>query len=378
VLSGVLLRSFEWGSVFSINVVICVVAIAAGLALVPNSSDPHEAKLDPVGAVLAVAALTSVLYGIIEAPENGWGAPITGLTIAIGAIGLALFAWWEIRSTHPMLDIRLFRVREFNVGSLTITLEYFAGYGFFFVSVQYYQIAHGYSPLTAALLALPVGIFSMVGAPLSARFVERFGPRAVVGTGLLISALGLAMLGWVTPTTEAILLLVAAALIGMGLGQTTAPSTTLIMTSVPRAKSGVGSAVNDLSRELGGALGIAVLGSVLSTAYQHQAHSKLAGIPGLPHGAGTSIFTTLDAAKQLPGPAGAHVADVALSTFSRAFGITMLAGAAVLALNSVLVWVRQVRPGAATGIHAEDVATAGKPGGRPLVPEPVEPSGALD
>jgi EmrB/QacA subfamily drug resistance transporter len=348
VLSGVLLRDFAWGSVFLINVVICVVAIGAGLVLVPNSSDPHEAELDPLGALLAVVGLATVLYGIIEAPDNGWGSTITIAAIGFGAAVLVGFGAWELRSRHPMLDIRLFRVREFNVGSLTITLQYFAAYGFFFVSLQYFQIAHGYSPLTAALLALPVGVFSMVGAPLSARFVERHGPRTVVGTGLLISAAGFLLLGWVTPTTAAILLLVAAALIGMGLGQTTAPSTTLIMTSVPRAKSGVGSAINDLSRELGGALGIAVLGSVVSTAYQHQIAPKIAAVGALPKGAGTSVFTTLDAAGKLHGPAGAALAGAATDAFSSAFGIAMIAGAAVLVLNSILVWVRQVRPEAAT------------------------------
>jgi len=344
VLSGILLRNFAWGSVFFINVVICVVAIVAGLWLVPNSSDPHEAKLDPLGAVLAIAGLGAVLYAIIEAPQNGWASGATIGTLFIGAVVLAVFGVWELRSRHPMLDIRLFRVREFNVGSLTITLEYFAGYGFFFVSIQYFQIAHGYSPLTAAFLALPVGILSMIGAPLSARFVERYGPRVVVGTGLLISAVGLLMLGWVTPETAVIVLLVAAALIGLGLGQTTAPSTTLIMTSVPRAKSGVGSAINDLSRELGGALGIAVLGSILSTAYQHHIGPKIAAIPELAHGAGTSVFTTLDAAHKLNNPG---LAEAAKQSFSTAFGISMVAGAAVLVLNSILVWVRQVRPEAA-------------------------------
>src|SRR5581483_7893626 len=158
-----------------------------------------------VGAALAVAGLAGVLYGIIEAPENGWSAPITIITIAAGAVVLAVFAAWELHAHHPMLDVRLFRVREFNVGSVTITLEYLAGYGFFFVSVQYFQIAHGYSPLTAALLALPVGVFSMIGAPLSARFVGGYGPRTVVGVGLLISAAALTLLGWVSHETAAIL-----------------------------------------------------------------------------------------------------------------------------------------------------------------------------
>ncbi len=375
VLSGLLLRSFSWGSVFFINVVICAVAIGAGLALVPNSSDPHEAELDPVGAVLAVAGLAGVLYGIIEAPQNGWSSPVTVVAIVAGAVVLAGFGVWELRTRNPMLDVRLFRVREFNVGSLTITLQYFAGYGFFFVSVQYFQIAHGYSPLTAALLALPVGMFSMVGAPLSARMVERFGPRAVVGVGLLISATGLTMFGWVTPETSAILFVVAAALIGMGLGQTTAPSTTLIITSVPRAKSGVGSAVNDLSRELGGALGIAVLGSILSTVYQHRIVRELARFPGVPHGASKSVFTTLDATKLLPAAEAERIAHLASGAFASAFGLAMLFGAAVLILNSALVWIRQVRPGAATGVHLEDLTTTapgpnGQVAGAPSTADP--------
>jgi hypothetical protein len=144
------------------------------------------------------------------------------------------------------------------------------------------------------------------------------------------------------------LLIVASALIGMGLGQTTAPSTTLIMTSVPRAKSGVGSAVNDLSREFGGALGIAVLGSVLSTAYQHHIAPTIKAVGGLPHGASTSVYTTLAAAQNLPGDAAAHLTAAAKSAFSTAFGISMIAGAAILLLNSILVWVRQVRPEAAS------------------------------
>lgn len=345
VVSGILLEHFSWGSVFFINVVICAVAIAAGLALVPNSSDPHEAKLDPFGAVLAVIGLTVVLYGIIEAPNHGWSSPVTLAAIGFGLVVLLMFGAWELRTEHPMLDVHLFRVRGFNVGSVTITLQFFASYGYFFVATQYFQIAHGFSPLAAAFLGLPVGVFSMASAPLSARMVQRHGPRKVVGTGLLVSTVGVAMFGWATPTTSVPLLLAAASLIGIGLGQTTAPSTTLIMTSVPRAKSGVGSAVNDLSRELGGALGIAVLGSFFSTAYQHRVSSKLAAIPGVAEGASKSIFTTLEAAKGLPAEVAGQVSSLAKLAFSEAFAIAMLCGAAVLLLNSVLVWVRQVRPG---------------------------------
>lgn len=361
VISGVLLRHFDWGSVFFINVVICAVAIIAGMALLPNSSDPHEAKLDPVGAGLAVIGLSVVLYGIIEAPGHGWSSPITLAAISTGLVVLVLFGLWERRVDHPMLDVNLFRIRAFNVGSVTITLQFFASYGFFFVATQYFQIAHGYSPLAAAFLGLPVGIFSMMSAPVSARMVQKHGARKSVGTGLVISMLGVAMFGWSTPTTPVILLVIASSLIGIGLGQTTAPSTTLIMTSVPRAKSGVGSAVNDLSRELGGALGIAVLGSFFSNAYQHRVTAKLAEIPGVPEGAATSIFTTMQAAEKLPGTLGAEVMEVAKLAFSEAFGIAMLCGAAILGLNAVLVWVRQVKHEDAGGLHIHEASTTKTP-----------------
>lgn len=363
VISGLLLRHFDWGSVFFINVVICAIAILAGMSLLPNSADPKEAKLDPVGSVLAVIALTLVLYGIIEAPEHGWTAAITLATLAAGLVFLGLFAGWERHTDHPMLDVNLFRIRAFNVGSVTITLQFFASYGFFFVATQYFQIAHGYSPLTAAFLGLPVGIFSMISAPMSARMVGRFGARRSVGTGLIISTIGVAMFGWTTPSTPMWVILIASSLIGIGLGQTTAPSTTLIMTSVPRAKSGVGSAVNDLSRELGGAIGIAVLGSFFSTAYQHRVSSKLAGIPGIPDGASSSVFTTMQAAQKLPAEAAERVMGIARMAFSEAFGISMLCGAAVLLLNSVLVWVRHVQHGDGGGLHVHE--PTGAPGPSP-------------
>lgn len=360
VVSGLLLRHFDWGSVFFINVVICAVAIIAGMTLLPNSSDPHEARLDPVGAVLAVIGLTAVLYGIIEAPQHGWTSPVTLATLGAGLAFLCVFGIWEQRSDHPMLDIDLFRIREFNVGSVTITLQFFASYGYFFVATQYFQIAHGFSPLSAALLGLPVGAFSMVSAPMSARMVQRYGARRSVGTGLLVSTVGVAIFGWSTPTTSVPLILLASSLIGIGLGQTTAPSTTLIMSSVPRAKSGVGSAVNDLSRELGGALGIAVLGSFFSTAYQHRVGSKLAGIPGLASEAKSSVFATLQAAGHLPTETADQVRQIAKTAFSEAFGIAMLCGAAILLLNAVLVWVRQVRPDDST-VHLSKPPSNGQP-----------------
>lgn len=372
VVSGLLLERFWWGSTFFVNVPICLVALGAGLFLLPNSSDPHEAKLDPPGALLAIAGLSMVLYGVIEAPEHGWMRPTTFVGLLGGLAVLGAFVAWELRSDHPMLDVRLFKVRSFTLGSTTITLQYFAMYGLYFALAQYLQLGHGYSPLATAFAGLPIGIFAMVGAPVSAGMVGKYGPRRVVGSGLLVSAVGLFLLGWVTATTSIVVILIGFCLVGLGNGQTTAPSTTLIMGSVPRAKSGVGSAVNDLSRELGGALGIAVLGSVMATFYRGNIVHRLTGA-GVDHGviasAKGSVVATFDAAKAHPALAQTlhHQGSQA---FSHAFGFAMLGGCIVILINSALVWSFQHRdrglhpigaPGQGTGILTGDPAPGAEP-----------------
>lgn len=345
VVTGLLLESNDWGSTFFINVVICLVALVAGALLLPNSSDPHEAVLDPLGVVLAIVGVGGLLYAIIEGPVRGWSHPMTVALGVAGLLALAGFVWWEHRTEHPMLDVTLFRIRPFQVGSTTITLQFFAMYGLYFAVAQYLQISHGYSPLKAAVACLPIGAVGMVAAPMSATLVRRFGHRTVVGSGLIVSAVGLLIMGWVSPTTAYVILGVAFICMGFGNGQTTAPSTTLIMSSVPRSKAGVGSAVNDLSRELGGALGIAVLGSVMSSVYR----SSIAGQAGSAFAsrAGTSIDATLRAARDAAQAGDLHAAgalhQAAQSTFAHAFGVAMLFGAAVLVANSALVWARTLR-----------------------------------
>ena len=345
VISGLLLRDFWWGSTFLLNVPIVVLALVAGWFLVPNSSDPAEAKLDPLGAVLAASGLGLVVFGIVQGPEQGWLSSATLAAIFGGALVLALFVRWEQRVEHPMLDMSLFKHRTFTVGATTITLQYLAMYGLFFAMPQYLQIAHGYSPLMAAAATLPVGLFSMIGAPMSAARVGRWGARRVVGIALIASAAGLALLGWITPATPLVLLLVAFAFIGNGMGHTTAPSTTLIMSSVPRAKSGVGSAVNDLSRELGGALGIAVLGSLTATLYRNNVHPKLAALPvAARHGAEKSVEATIAAANRLGTGHSATLVEAARHSFAHAVGLAMVVGSVVTLVNAGLVWSLQRRP----------------------------------
>jgi EmrB/QacA subfamily drug resistance transporter len=357
--SGYLLDHFYWGSAFFINVPIVVIALLSGLFLVPNSKDPADTVLDPIGVLLVVSGLFILLYGVIEGPEAGWMNASVAASLVVGVILLIAFVWWEHRNPEPMLDMSLFRNRSFAVGSGTITMQYFALYGLFFILAQYLELSKGYAPLKTAVSQLPIGILMMVGAPMSNRLVRRFGPRAVVGTGLLFTATGLVILSRATTTTPILVLVAAEVLIGLGIGQTTAPSTTLIMTSVRTSKSGVGSAVNDVSRELGGALGIAVLGSVLNSAYRARVKTKLpAGLPPAvaadAHRSVTdALLATTDPHIHLAPQTAEALVNAVRTTFAAGFGVSMLGGAAMLVLCSCMVWTFQRR------------------GQNELVPEPV-------
>jgi MFS transporter, DHA2 family, integral membrane protein len=347
--SGFLLDHFYWGSAFFINVPIVALALGAGFFLVPNSKDPADTILDPLGVLLVVSGLLIVLYGVIDGPESGWLTPTILASLVVGGVLLVGFVAWELHNPDPMLDVRLFGNRSFAVGSGTITMQYFALYGLFFIFAQYLELAKGYAPLKTAVSQLPIGILMMIGAPMSARMVTRFGPRAVVGSGLLFTATGLGILASARPSTPLLLLMGAEVLIGLGIGQTTAPSTTLIMTSVRTSKSGVGSAVNDVSRELGGALGIAVLGSVLNSAYRAKIGSRLPrGLP--PRVAADAHKSVTDALLDITNPK-VHLAPNLIGpltnavkvTFADGFGFAMVGGAAMLVLCSVMVWTFQRR-----------------------------------
>src|SRR5439155_7218812 len=172
---GLLLEHFSWGSVFLVNIPICIVAIVLGFFLVPNSRDPDEGRVDPLGAVVSVIGLTALLYGIIEAPDKGWGSMPVLVALAIGILVLGAFFAWELHTRYPMLDIRFFRNPRFSAASATITLTYFALFGSTFLLTQYFQFVLGYSPLKAGAMTAPVAIGIMVCSPQAPRFVDRFG-----------------------------------------------------------------------------------------------------------------------------------------------------------------------------------------------------------
>ena len=341
---GFLLEHFYWGSVFLVNLPIVLFGLVAGVFLIPDSKDPSAPRLDPVGAVLSIIGLALVLFAIIEAPRNGWTDPVTIVGFLVGAAVLATFAWWELHSSHPMLDFNFFRNPRFSAASTAITLTFFAMFGSLFLFSQYLQFVLGYTPLQTGIRLLAVAIPMMIVAPLSPRFVHRFGTKYVVATGMSLSTLGLVLLSFLAADSSYSQLVWRLVILSCGLALTMAPATESIMGSLPLAKAGVGSAVNDTTRQVGGALGVAVLGSVFNSIYTSSVTDGLSA-SALPASAiaaaKDSVGGALAVAASIGGAAGSQVADVARNAFvdgmqfaSRAGALVTLIGVAV-----TLVWL---------------------------------------
>ncbi len=340
--AGLLLEWFWWGSVFLINVPIVIVALAAGWWLVPDSRDPDHGSLDPVGAVLSVSAVSLLVYAIIEAPNHGWGNVLTLWTFAGAALLLAAFAWWELRASQPMLDFALFANRRFSLGAAAIGLTFFALFGAIFAFTQYLQFVLGYTPLEAGVRLLPLALGIAIGAGRSDHLVRRFGTTRVVAAGMALVAIVLAsfaLLGtdssyWIVGTTVFLL--------ALGMGNVMAPATEAVMGAVPEAKAGVGSAMNDVVRQVAGALGVAIIGSIMNTVYRDRMAEPANALPnGANEAARDSVGAALQVAARIGEPAGAALAAAAKSSFVDAMGIAALVAAAVaiIGAGTVLSWL---------------------------------------
>lgn len=281
IVGGALMRSFSWSSVFWINVPLLLVAFIGALHLVPDSRDPHATRLDPVGAGLSIAAISTLVYAIIQAPERGWTATASIVTFAIGVVIAAVFVGWETRRADPMLDMSLFRNRSFSAGSVALAMLFFAMAGTVFLQAQYLQFILDYTPLAAGFALVPAALGMLLGTGAGAHLAEMHGGRITVTIGTLIAAAGVAVQaafvngGSYVPTGIGLLLF------GLGAGVAMPPATEMIMATLPPARAGVGSAVNDTVREFGGALGVAVIGSIAATTYATSMQSQLDEFPGL-------------------------------------------------------------------------------------------------
>ncbi|KOG88209.1 MFS transporter [Streptomyces varsoviensis] len=337
---GVLLDHFWWGSVFLVNVPIVVIAVIAMVILVPDSKDPAPGRLDPVGVLLSVVGLVLLVYGIIKGGQLAdFSTPEVYGTAGGGLLILVAFVLYERRASHPAIDVRYFKNPAFSAAVSSIALVFFALMGVTFFIVFYTQSVRGYTPLQSGLLILPLAAAQMLFAPRARLVVDRFGARAVCATGMLLVAAtmaGFLLLGTDTPIW---VLEVLFFLQGTGMAHIMPPATVSIMQSLPREKAGSGSAVNNTFRQVGGALGVAVLGSVLSTTYRDGIQDKLGALPPQArHAAGESIEATLGVAERM-GPAGKALVGPANDAFIHAMHVTVVGSAAVAVLGAIVVAV---------------------------------------
>jgi len=336
---GWLLEHFSWGSVFLVNVPVTVAGIVGTLVLVPRSRDPRAPRLDLPGLALSIAGVTLLVWSLIEAPSHGWISATTIGGIAGAVALLSVFAWWELRTPAPLLDVHLFRNMRFTAASLAITLGFFALFGFIFLVTQYLQLVKGYSALQAGVRTLPFAIAMVVAAVSSPKVVQRIGTKVVVAAGLALMAGGFAIASTNDASTSYSVIASAMVLMGFGLGSAAAPATESILASLPREKAGVGSAVNDTTREVGGTLGVAVLGSIMASVYGGRILDALSGTPlpaGLRAAAGDSLAAALQIAGGVGGAAGRGIAFAAQDAFVQAFQIGSVVTGAVALVGAVI------------------------------------------
>ncbi|BCZ20709.1 MFS transporter [Mycobacterium senriense] len=277
---GWLLEHFWWGSIFMVNIPVAALAIIGATLFVPSSRDPAAPRVDVPGLILSATGITTLVYTVIEAPTWGWTDGRTMAGSSLAAIVLVVFARWERRSTHPMLDVSVFVNRRFSGGSLAVTAGFLTLFGFIFVITQYFQFIKDYTAFESGVRLLPVAASIALASVAGPRLVERIGTTAVVATGLAVFAAGLAWASTVDAATPYTQIAAQMLLLGGGLGLTFSPATEAIMGSLSADKAGVGSAVNDTTRELGGTLGVAIAGSIFASVYSgHLGASALTGLP---------------------------------------------------------------------------------------------------
>ena len=337
ILNGFILEHFSWQSVFVLNLPLAFGALVAGFVLVPTSKDPHGGRIDLPGAVLSTAGVGSLVYSLIEAPAKGWVSASTLGWLAAGLAALGLFVAWQLRTDEPMLDVRLFRKPAFGVSSLTLTLVFFALMGIFFSVSQLFQLVMGYGTFESALRSSPVFLGLIIVAPQAPNVAKRIGTRRTVAGGLVLVAAGIAILSFLSDTPNYLHVAAGMTVMAVGMALAMSPTTGLLMSAVPRNRAGMGSAMNDTTRELGGSLGIAVLGSVMASNYAAHVGGAVAGLPA---SAAATVKSSLAGALAVAGQTGnGALAATARSAFMSGLTLSMVVGAGIILVAAVLAFV---------------------------------------
>jgi len=353
---GWLLEHYSWAAIFIAMAPVAAAAAVFVALVVPSSKDPGAAAVDVPGLVLSSAAMALLVFTIIEAPAYGWSSGRSVAGFAGSAVLLAAFIVWERRAAHPMLEVRLFANMRFSAASGVVTVAFFTLFGFIFLITLYFQFVRGYSPLSTGVRLLPVAVSVGIGSVAGTQLAVRAGTKLIVTTGLVAMA---AFYGWAAATISATLAygIIAAQMVlyGLGLGLSSAPATESIMGAIPRAKAGVGSAINDSTRLVGGTLGVAVIGSVYASVY-----AVPAPVAAIAH---QSIGAAYAAAGQLAAlghPAlGQALQHASTNAFLRGLTIGALVAGGVAAAGAVLAALfLPAQPSTSTAYQAEPAGQA--------------------
>ncbi|MGA5357902.1 MFS transporter [Streptomyces purpurascens] len=362
--AGWLLENHAWGSTFLINVPIAVLGVVGALLLVPPSKAERMGAIDYVGGLLSIVSIGSLVYAAIEGPHFGWGTgPITAAVVA--GVGLLAFVAWELRHPNPMLDVRKFRERPFSGSMLAVLFFFFGTFGSIYYSTQFLQFVLGYSALETGVRLLPLAGAVFAGAAVTGGLAPKLGVKLVVGTGMALGTVGVLLLTRIEPGSTYTDFLAPLLLLGFAIGLSLSPATDTIMGSFPESELGVGGGANDTALELGGALGIAVLGSLLATSYKDKltdlvgGHLPATAMDTAQDSVGGGLAVAQQVAKTPDGGArqAQALVDAVHESFAHAIAQTSLIGAVIMAAGTMIVIA--VLPGRkATGKPGDDDPTA--------------------
>lgn len=342
ILGGFLLAHFWWGSVFLVNVPVALIGLIAAVWLVPDSKNPATTRPDPVGAGLSILGLGLLLWGIIEAPGRGWSSPLIIGALATAVVVITVFVVWERRIDHPMLPLRFFSNRRYSAAIAALALVLFALLGMFFLMTQYLQFVLGFSALEAGVRIAPVALTLLLIAPLSVIVARRIGTKFVVGSGMVLIATGLGFLSRTTVTGVYADCIGPFLVLGVGVALALAPCTESVMGSLPIEEAGVGSATNDTAMQIGGALGVGVLGTALTLRYQHLVAPFVthAGVPAsVQRLIESSVGAALAVAQHAPERQGKALVVLARQAFVSGMDLALVIATVVVAIAALLVLV---------------------------------------
>ncbi|MEV4612529.1 MFS transporter [Kitasatospora sp. NPDC049258] len=361
---GVLLEHFWWGSVFLLNLPVLALLLVLGGWLLPESRDPKPGRWDVLSVLLSMVGVITAVYAVKEAAAHGLGDWTVPVAFAVGITALTVFVRRQLRLESPLLDVRLFAEPRFTAAVVASLTALIGLSGVIFFMSQYLQLVRGYAPLAAGIAEMPAFVGAVVGGLLTAKLVRRTGNRVALTAGLLAMGVGIGLLGWVHQDTTYLLLGASFLVVGTAEGVVYTLAADLVLGAAPADKSGAASAVSETAYELGTALGIALVGSVLTAIYRGALVAPAGTDPATAARAGESLGGAVDAARSLPDPVGGRLLEGAEEAFVQGMNTSAWLAAGLLLLSAALSWylLRSRRPQAGSGAEPQPEALAGRPG----------------